>query len=75
MGISKSSVRPVVLHTFAVLFTERTSGCLHAYVHTKNSGVHPFDLAYTRPWSISVWLLFSKGLRSRWVNTKGLGLC
>jgi hypothetical protein len=65
----------VVPRTSSVLFVEHTSDGPQAYVRAKNSGVRPLNLVYIRPQKISIWLLFSKGLRSRWVNTKYLGLC
>ena len=58
-----------------ILFAERTSSSPHTYVCVRNSGVRPLDLAYVRPQRSSVWLLFSRGLRLCWVNTKDLGPC
>jgi hypothetical protein len=75
MSISKSSIHMLVSRTSVVLFIERTSGGPHAYVCVKNSGVRSLSLVYVRLQRISVWLLFAKGLRSYWVNTKGLSLC
>jgi hypothetical protein len=54
----------MVLRTFDVLFVERTSGGPHAYICAKNSGVRQLESSIRLPQRISVWLLFSKGLRS-----------
>jgi hypothetical protein len=62
------------LCTSAILFVEHMSGGPYAYVHAKNNSVRLLNLAYVRSQGVSVWLLFSRGLRSCWVNTKVLGL-
>jgi hypothetical protein len=65
----------MVPRTSTVLFVERIPNGPHTYTYAKNSGVRPLDLAYVYSQRISIWLIFSKGLRYCWVIIKRLGLC
>jgi hypothetical protein len=53
----------VVPHTSTILFVKRTSDDLPTYVHTRDRGVRPLDIAYVHLQRVSVWLLFSNGSR------------
>jgi hypothetical protein len=62
-GIPKSSIHLVVPLTSIVLFVKCTSDGPPSYVRTIDRSIRPPNLAYVRLLRVSVWLLFSKGLR------------
>ena len=54
-----------------VRFVKRTSDSPHLYVRVKDRGVCLANLAYVHLLRVSVWLLFSKGLKNGQVISKG----